>query len=62
MSTSLMYHALNIVAYRHRKTEYVGSEIRFTVEQQFDKIKLFGNRRGHQGCQPSELRAFTSAS
>ena len=33
MSTSLLYHALNIVGYHHRKTEYVGQEIRFTVEQ-----------------------------
>jgi transposase len=33
MSTSLLYHALNIVGYHHRKTEYAGNEIRFTVEQ-----------------------------
>ena len=33
MSTSLLYHALNIVGYRHRKTEYLGREIIFTVEQ-----------------------------
>lgn len=33
MSTSLLYHALNIVGYRYRKTEYVGKEIIFTIEQ-----------------------------
>ncbi|MEW6349379.1 MAG: helix-turn-helix domain-containing protein [Thermodesulfobacteriota bacterium] len=33
MSTSLLYHALNIVGYRYRKTEYVGREIIFTIEQ-----------------------------
>lgn len=33
MSTSLLYHAMNIVGYHHRKTEYEGREIRFTVEQ-----------------------------
>ena len=33
MSTSLLYHALNIVGYRYRSTEYVGNEIVFTVEQ-----------------------------
>jgi transposase len=33
MSTSLLYHALNIVGYRYRSTEYVGKEIIFTVEQ-----------------------------
>lgn len=32
MSTSLLYHVLNIVGYRHRKTEYVGREIRMTIE------------------------------
>lgn len=33
MSTSLLYHALNIVGYRYRSTEYVGREIIFTIEQ-----------------------------
>jgi transposase len=33
MSTSLLYHALNIVGYRYRRTEYVGREIIFTIEQ-----------------------------
>ncbi len=33
MSTSLLYHALNIVGYRYRSTEYVGKEIIFTIEQ-----------------------------
>jgi transposase len=33
MSTSLLYHVLNIVGYRYRSTEYVGKEIIFTVEQ-----------------------------
>ena len=33
MSTSLLYHALNIVGYRYRSTEYVGNEIVFTIEQ-----------------------------
>lgn len=33
MSTSLLYHVLNIVGYRYRSTEYVGTEIIFTIEQ-----------------------------
>ena len=33
MSTSLLYHALNIVGYRYRSTEYVEKEIIFTIEQ-----------------------------
>jgi len=33
MSTSLLYHVLNIVGYRYRSTEYVGKEVIFTVEQ-----------------------------
>lgn len=33
MSTSLLYHALNIVGYRYRSTEHVGKEIVFTIEQ-----------------------------
>jgi hypothetical protein len=33
MSTSLLYHALNIVGYRYRSTEYVGKEIIFTIER-----------------------------
>jgi hypothetical protein len=33
MSTSLLHQTLNIVGYRQRRTEYVGREIRFTVEQ-----------------------------
>ena len=33
MSTSLLYHALNIVGYRYRSTEYVGKGIIFTIEQ-----------------------------
>ena len=33
MSTSLLYHVLNIVGYRYRSTEYVGKEIIFTIEQ-----------------------------
>lgn len=33
MSTSLLYHALNIVGYRYRSAEYVGNEIVFTIEQ-----------------------------
>lgn len=33
MSTSLLYHALNIVGYRYRRTDYVGQEIIFTIEQ-----------------------------
>ncbi len=39
MSTSLLYHALNIVGYHHRKTEYVGREIRFTIEQDPAQVK-----------------------
>jgi len=33
MSTSLLYHALNIVGYRHQRTEFAGREIIFTVKQ-----------------------------
>ena len=39
MSTSLLYHALNIIGYHHRKTEYVGREIRFTIEQDPAHVK-----------------------
>jgi len=42
MSTSLLYHALNIVGYHHRKTEYVGREIRFTVEQDAKSLRCPG--------------------
>ncbi|MFC1835794.1 helix-turn-helix domain-containing protein [Thermodesulfobacteriota bacterium] len=33
MSTSLLYHAFNIAGYVHRRTEYVGREIIFKIEQ-----------------------------
>lgn len=33
MSTSLLYHAFNIVGYVHRRTEFVGREIIFKIEQ-----------------------------
>ena len=33
MSTSLMYHAFGVRGYLYQRTEYVGSEIHFTVKQ-----------------------------
>jgi len=39
MSTSLLYHALNIVGYRHQRTEFVGREIIFTVKQDRATLK-----------------------
>jgi transposase len=33
MSTSLLYHAFGVRGYRHVKTEYVGGEVVFTIEQ-----------------------------
>lgn len=33
MSTSLMYHAFGVRGYIHTRTEYVGGEVHFTVEQ-----------------------------
>lgn len=33
MSASLLYHALGVRGYRHLKTEYVGGEVIFTIEQ-----------------------------
>ena len=39
MSTSLLYHALNIVGYRYRSTEYVGKEIIFTIEQDASSLR-----------------------
>jgi len=39
MSTSLLYHALNIVGYRHQRTEFVGREIIFTVKQAPGSLK-----------------------
>ncbi|MGH9892438.1 MAG: ISL3 family transposase [bacterium] len=33
MSTSLMYHAFGVRGYVHLRTEYVGGEVHFTVEQ-----------------------------
>jgi transposase len=39
MSTSLLYHTLNIVGYRYRSTEYVGKEIIFTIEQDPSTLK-----------------------
>jgi transposase len=33
MSTSLLYHAFGVYGYVYRRTEYVGGEIDFTVEQ-----------------------------
>lgn len=33
MSTSILYHAFNIVGYDHRRTEFVGREIIFKIEQ-----------------------------
>lgn len=39
MSTSLLYHALNIVGYHHQRTEFVGREIIFTVEQDPGTLK-----------------------
>jgi len=32
MSTSLLYHAFGLKGYVHQRTEYVGGEVRFTVE------------------------------
>ena len=33
MSTSLLYHAFGVRGYRYAKTEYVGGEVIFTIEQ-----------------------------
>ena len=33
MSTSLLYHAFAVRGYRYVKTEYVGGEVIFTIEQ-----------------------------
>jgi transposase len=33
MSTSLLYHAFGVRGYRYVKTEYVGGEVVFTMEQ-----------------------------
>jgi transposase len=33
MSTSLLYHGFGISGYRHRRSEYEGGEIHFTIEQ-----------------------------
>jgi hypothetical protein len=33
MSTSLLYHALGVRGYKYVKTEYVGGEVSFTIEQ-----------------------------
>ena len=33
MSTSLLYHAFGVRGYRYVKTEYVGGEVIFTIEQ-----------------------------
>jgi transposase len=39
MSTSLLYHTLNIVGYRYRSTDYAGKEIVFTIEQDPSTLK-----------------------
>jgi transposase len=39
MSTSVLYHALNILGYRHRRTEFVGREIIFTLKQDLGTLK-----------------------
>ena len=33
MSTSLLYHAFGVRGYKYVKTEYVGGEVIFTIEQ-----------------------------
>lgn len=42
MSTSLLYHALNIVGYGLRKTEFEGRHIIFTVEQDRRSLRCSG--------------------
>jgi transposase len=39
MSTSLLYHAFNIVGYVHRRTEFVGREIIFKIEQAAGRLR-----------------------
>ena len=33
MSTSLLYHAFGVQGYRYVKTDYIGGEVTFTIEQ-----------------------------
>lgn len=39
MSTSLLYHAFGVYGYVYQRTEYVGGEICFTVEQRDSELK-----------------------
>jgi transposase len=39
MSTSLLYHAFGVRGYRYVKTEYVGGEVVFTIEQRRESYR-----------------------
>ena len=39
MSTSLLYHGFGISGYLHRRSEYEGGEIHFTIEQPAHRLR-----------------------
>jgi transposase len=62
MSTSLLYHAFGVRGYRHVKTEYVGGEVVFTIEQPRESYRCPVCGSNHVIGRGQNLRRFRTVS
>jgi transposase len=62
MSTSLLYHAFGVRGYRYVKTEYVGGEVIFTIEQPRESYRCPVCRSEHVIGRGQSCRRFRTVS